>query len=232
MGVQDKATFDGSIDRFKARLVAKDFEQQNGVDYTETFSPVIKSSTVRIVLALAVQFNWPIKQLDISNAFLHGSLMEGGLYGTTPRVSRFCHPDFVCKLHKSIYGLKQAPQGMVPLSFYCSFGTWVHYPLVDSSLFIFVQGDTKIFMLVYVDDILVTGNNITLIQSLIAKLQQQFPAKDLGDLGFFLASRPLGMLLHSIYPKLNTLQIYSIAPTCLVRSPLPLLAHHDQTLQA
>jgi hypothetical protein len=60
----------------KPRLVAKGFEQQSGVDYIETFSPVIKPSTIRIVLELEVHFNWPIKQLDISNAFLHGSLVE------------------------------------------------------------------------------------------------------------------------------------------------------------
>jgi hypothetical protein len=65
-----KQNSDGTIERFKARLVAKGFEQQNGIDYTETFSPVIKPATIRVILSLAVQFDWTIRQLDISNAFL------------------------------------------------------------------------------------------------------------------------------------------------------------------
>uniref|UniRef100_A0A2N9EGZ0 Integrase catalytic domain-containing protein n=1 Tax=Fagus sylvatica TaxID=28930 RepID=A0A2N9EGZ0_FAGSY len=152
---------DGSIDRHKARLVAKGFDQEDGIDYTETFSPVIKPTIIRVLLALAVHFNWSVRQLDVSNAFLHGSLVEE-VFMEQPH--GFVDPLFlnhVCRLHKALYGLKQAPyawytrlrQSLVHLGFTES--------LVDASLFTFHHNDIHLYVLVYVDDILVTGTHPT-----------------------------------------------------------------------
>jgi hypothetical protein len=181
-----KRKSDGAVDRLKARLVAKGFEQTSGVDYTDTFSPVIKPSTIRVILALAVYFNWMIKQLDISNAFLHGSLFEE-VYMEQPKgfVDKN-HPHSVCKLQKAIYGLKQAPRAwfnrlssyLLDIGFTAS--------LVDNSLFILISGSIQIFMLIYVDDIIITGTHPDMIHNLIQLMKKEFPVKDLGSLSFFL----------------------------------------------
>ena len=105
-----KLNSDGSISRYKARLVAKGFHQQAGVDYHETFSHVIKPTTVRLVLVIVVSCNQSLRQLDVSNALLHGFLKEEVYMQQPPSYVDPLHPSYVCKLHKSLYGLKQAPR--------------------------------------------------------------------------------------------------------------------------
>jgi hypothetical protein len=181
-----KTHSDGSIARYKARLVAKGFHQQQGIDFDETFSPVIKPPTVRMILSLAVSLNWPLRQLDVSNAFLHGILKEE-VYMSQPKgYISAQHPDYVCRLHKSIYGLKQAPRAWFErftgqlLQF--GFTTSV----ADSSLFIYRSKTIIAYLLLYVDDIVLTSNIPTFLDTFIQHLSSIFELKDLGSLHYFL----------------------------------------------
>ncbi|GKB81473.1 ribonuclease H-like domain-containing protein, partial [Tanacetum coccineum] len=105
-----KYNADGSLSRYKARLVANGRSQQQGIDCDETFSPVVKPDTIQTVLSLVVSRQWPIHQLDVKNAFLHGHLTETIHMHQPPGFTDSTHSDYVCLLQKSLYGLKQAPR--------------------------------------------------------------------------------------------------------------------------
>jgi hypothetical protein len=105
-GFTHKFRADGTFDRYKARWVLRGFTQRPDVDYDETFSPVVKPATVRTVLATVVSHNWPIQQLDVKNAFLHGTLTETVYCCQPTGFADPAHPDLVCHLRKSLYGLK------------------------------------------------------------------------------------------------------------------------------
>jgi len=108
-----KCRSDGSIERYKARLVARGFTQQEGIDYSETFSPVIKQATVRLVFSILVSCGWKIHQLDIHNAFLDGVLDEEVYMKQPPGFVDSALPSHVCRLHKSLIWFKTGSAGLV-----------------------------------------------------------------------------------------------------------------------
>lgn len=187
-----KERADGSFERHKARLVGNGKTQQVGVDCGETFSPVVKPTTIRTVLSLAISKRWPIHQLDVKNAFLHGELGDK-VYMHQPfgfRDPNF--PDHVCLLQKSLYGLKQAPRAWNKrfTDFVATMG--FSRTRSDHSLFVYHDGDHMAYLLLYVDDIILTASSDSLRRSIISRLSSEFAMKDLGPLHYF-----LGIAVHS-----------------------------------
>ena len=194
-----KLNADGSLARYKARWVVRGFSQQHGLDYDETFSPVVKPATIRTVLSLAVSSDWPIHQLDVKNAFLHGTLNETVYCQQPPGFVDPSRPNYVCKLNKALYGLKQAPRAWY--SRFQAFITSIGFQAsqCDTSLFIYTHGTDMAYLLLYVDDIILTASSHHLLQHIIGSLQQEFAMTDLGNLHYFLgvsAERsPTGLFL-------------------------------------
>ncbi|KAJ9556147.1 hypothetical protein OSB04_010761 [Centaurea solstitialis] len=154
---------DGSVERYKARLVAQGFSQTPGLDYSHTFSPVVKASTVRVILSLAVINKWNLHQLDVNNAFLHGHLDECVYMEQPPG---FAHPNFphhVCKLNKALYGLKQAPRAWFHRLSTFLLANGFKGSRADTSLFVFKRDTCIMYMLVYVDDLILTGSDEKII---------------------------------------------------------------------
>nr|KYP35148.1 Retrovirus-related Pol polyprotein from transposon TNT 1-94 [Cajanus cajan] len=181
-----KHNADGSVQRYKACLVAKGYTQLEGLDFLDTFSPEAKLTTVHLLLStMAGRYNWHLKQLDVNNAFLHRELNEEVYMQLPPGVPSSAAGQ-VCRLQHSLYGLKQASrQWYACLSNFLVLHGY-HHSSADHSLFLKFTGSTCTALLVYVDDIVLAGNDISEIRAITVLLDETFKIKDLGDLTYFL----------------------------------------------
>jgi hypothetical protein len=166
-------------------LVAKGYTQVEGIDFFETFSPVEKITTVRFLLALAAIQNWNLHQLDVNNAFLHGDLHED-VYMNIPQGVSSPKPNQVCKLLKSLYGLKQASRKWYEKLTGVLIAQGYTQATSDHSLFTLHRNSTFTALLVYVDDIILAGNSLAEFTRIKQLLDSQFKIKDLGQLKYFL----------------------------------------------
>ena len=184
---------DGQVDRYKARLVAKGFTQTEGVDFFDTFAPVAKMTTFRVVLALAAIYNWPLKQLYVTNAFLHGILHEEVFMDIPPGYQipaavqlQFPNCKLVCQLLQTIYGLRQAPREWFSILSDALLEFGFTQTFSDSSMFVLKKNADIVILLVYVDDMVLTGSNAQLMFDVTQFLATKFKIKELGDLKYFL----------------------------------------------
>ncbi|KAL0451846.1 UNVERIFIED_CONTAM: Retrovirus-related Pol polyprotein from transposon RE1 [Sesamum latifolium] len=175
---------DGSVDRYKARLVAKGYNQIEGIDYFDRFSPIAKAVTVRILLAVASNFDWAIHQVDINNAFLHGFLEED-IYMMPPDGSSI-QSGKVCKLKRSLYGFKQASRQWNQELTSKLLGYGFLQSRHEHCLFIKKSDVGILMLLVYVDDVLITGSSDQQIIDVKNFLDDAFTIKNLGPAKFFL----------------------------------------------
>jgi hypothetical protein len=180
-----KHAADGSIEKYKARFVARGFSKNEGIDYEETFSPVARYTSIRTIIALAAKMKWKLHQMDMKTAFLNG-VIEEEVYIKQPRGFEIEESKtHVCKLKKTLYGLKQAPRawyGRID-SFLTSLG--FTKSKAYSNLYFKVINDEPVILLLYVDDLFLTGEE-KLITECKKKLAAEFEMKDLGLMHYFL----------------------------------------------
>ncbi|KAL4022729.1 hypothetical protein IC575_016474 [Cucumis melo] len=173
-----------STRRYKARLVAKGYSQEYGIDYEETFAHVARMTSVRSLLAVAAAKQWPLLQMDVKNAFLNGTLSEEVYMKPPPGTSS--PPHKVCLLRRALYGLKQAPRAW--FATFSSTITQLGFTSSphDTALLTRHTPQGIVLLLLYVDDMIITGNDPQAISDLQHYLGQHFEMKDLGSLNYFL----------------------------------------------
>ncbi len=181
-----KPNVDGFVSKYKARLVAKGYAQTYGINYEETYSPVAKKTIVRAIIVMATAKGWSLHQMDINNVFLHGDLHEEVYMEQPPSYVDQTHPNLVCRLKKDLYGLKQTPRAWSNKIGQYLITSGFQTSNIDFSLYVKKTDHGIIVIVIYVDDLIITGDSDVNISDLKKLLKQKFEMKDLRELHYFL----------------------------------------------
>lgn len=209
--IKHKAT--SEIEKYKARLAAEDYIQVQGEDFNETFVPVVKMTTVRCLLTVAVAKGWKLHQMDVRNDFLHGKLIEE-IYMSIPQGYKVPNKVMICRLKKSLYGLKQASR-----NWYSKLSqSLIKYDFQDNqfdhSLFTYSHGSIILVISIYFDDLIIASNDLEACGMFKQYLIQCFHMKDLGSLKYFLSLELVrgseGIFICQRKCALNILQEYGM----------------------
>lgn len=176
----------GEVDKYKARLVVKGYAQKEGVDYNEVFAPVARWDTIRMILAVAAQKNWSVYQLDVKSAFLYGELTEEVFVEQPQGYVKKGEEHKVYKLLKALYGLKQAPRAWyrkIEAYFVREGFRRCEY---EYTLFVKEEGNKILIVSLYVDDLIFTGNDETMLKHFKSSMKREFEMTDLGKMKYFL----------------------------------------------
>jgi hypothetical protein len=180
-----KYAADGSIEKHKARFVARGFSQVEEIDYDETFAPVARYTSIRSIMAIATEMCWKIHQMDVKTAFLNG-LIEEEVYIEQPKgFEVFGRESYLCLLKKALYGLKQAPRAWYSKMDSYSLQMGFEKSEVDPNLYYIVCGEDTLNLILYVDDLFITRGE-ELIVDCKRGLASEFEMKDIGLMHYFL----------------------------------------------
>src|SRR5579871_329988 len=181
-----KYNVDGKIKRYKARIVAKGYSQKEGIDYTETFAPVTKFPAIRLLLAIAAKEDFEVHQMDVQSAFLNRDLDEEIYMNQPEGFIEEGQEDLVCRLKKSLYGLKQASRTWYKKLYDCLVGFSFTQCNADYIIYYYQEGSTKVIISAYVDDLIIMSNNLPYLQETKKKLGDIFTMRDLGEISSYL----------------------------------------------